>query len=222
MKHTTCLCRFPLMRQASERGEETGEEGAFAVYTKRVLPPDTGPTNSLPKARIFHVPDESGMAAIERELIDRLARAGISKQDLGLGYCRSAGRPGGSDRQANGEGQRWAGADWWRGGPGQPAARGRNRCEGAAAVGRSQGFEGGSRVCRWQVASVARLGDREEAAQAGPEGGEQAEAGDLCKSGDSQLGEGRRSRGQGRSDSRSTKNLIPSSTLATGSTVLNH
>jgi hypothetical protein len=51
-----------------------GAEREYAIYTKRILPPGTGVTNSLPKARIFHVPDESGKALLERKLIDRLAK----------------------------------------------------------------------------------------------------------------------------------------------------
>lgn len=47
-----------------------GEERDFAIYTKRVLPPDIGTINSLPKARIFHVPDESGKELLERKLIE--------------------------------------------------------------------------------------------------------------------------------------------------------
>jgi len=46
-----------------------GKQRDFAIYTKRILPPETGATNSLPKARIFHVPDETGRELLERELI---------------------------------------------------------------------------------------------------------------------------------------------------------
>ena len=46
-----------------------GTRGEFAIYTKRILPPDTGATNSLPKARIFHVPDETGRELLEQKLI---------------------------------------------------------------------------------------------------------------------------------------------------------
>ncbi len=49
-----------------------GGQSRYAVYTKRILPPDIGVTNSLPKARIFHVPDESGKELLERELIANL------------------------------------------------------------------------------------------------------------------------------------------------------
>lgn len=37
----------------------------YAIYTKRILPQDAGVTNALPKARIFHVPDETGRERIE-------------------------------------------------------------------------------------------------------------------------------------------------------------
>lgn len=49
-----------------------GVQRRYAVYTKRILPPDTGATNSLPKARIFHVPDETGRKLIEQELVENL------------------------------------------------------------------------------------------------------------------------------------------------------
>ncbi len=45
-----------------------GMERNYAIYTKRVLPPGIGVTNSLPKARIFHVPDETGKELLEQEL----------------------------------------------------------------------------------------------------------------------------------------------------------
>lgn len=44
----------------------------YAVYTKRILPPDTGTVNSLPKARIFHVPDGAGRTLLERELVEKM------------------------------------------------------------------------------------------------------------------------------------------------------
>ena len=49
-----------------------GTPRRYAVYTKRILPPDTGAVNSLPKARIFHVPDGAGRALLERELVEKM------------------------------------------------------------------------------------------------------------------------------------------------------
>jgi hypothetical protein len=49
-----------------------GTQGKHAVYTKRVLPPDTGAVNSLPKSRIFHVADEAGKTHLEQQLIANL------------------------------------------------------------------------------------------------------------------------------------------------------
>lgn len=46
-----------------------GAQSDYAIYTKRVLPPDVGATNSLPKVRIFHVPDETGKELMEQELV---------------------------------------------------------------------------------------------------------------------------------------------------------
>jgi hypothetical protein len=43
----------------------------YTVFIKRVIPEGMGITNSLPRARIFHVPDESGRKLIERELISK-------------------------------------------------------------------------------------------------------------------------------------------------------
>ena len=44
----------------------------YAIYSKRILPPDTGAINSLPKSRIFHVYDDSGKERLENELIASL------------------------------------------------------------------------------------------------------------------------------------------------------
>ncbi len=50
-----------------------GSPDKHAIYTKRILPPDTGATNSLPKARLFHLPDETGgKELLERELISKM------------------------------------------------------------------------------------------------------------------------------------------------------
>lgn len=49
-----------------------GAEKNYAIYTKRILPLDVGANNSLPKARIFHVPDEAGTSLLERELVAEL------------------------------------------------------------------------------------------------------------------------------------------------------
>jgi hypothetical protein len=43
----------------------------YTVFTKRVIPEGLGITNSLPKARIFHIPDESGKDLLERALISQ-------------------------------------------------------------------------------------------------------------------------------------------------------
>lgn len=60
------------------------EDAKHAIYTKRVLPPDIGVTNSLPKVRIFHLPDRSGQELIEHQLVSEhvdgnLAKAGESE-----------------------------------------------------------------------------------------------------------------------------------------------
>jgi len=55
-----------------------GEERSYAIYTKRILPPDTGAINPLPKARVFHVPDEAGRGRIEQELIANLVGTRLS------------------------------------------------------------------------------------------------------------------------------------------------
>ncbi len=41
-------------------------ESSYALFTQRVLPDGVGPANSLPKARIFHLPDKAASAAIEK------------------------------------------------------------------------------------------------------------------------------------------------------------
>ena len=52
----------------------------FAVYSKRVLPPGIGAMNSLPKARIFHLPDDSGKAILEDQLIQSMIQQRAGKQ----------------------------------------------------------------------------------------------------------------------------------------------
>ena len=44
------------------------EAEKFVVYTKRVLPEGEGALNSLPKVRLFHVPDPAGIEFIEQWL----------------------------------------------------------------------------------------------------------------------------------------------------------
>lgn len=46
-----------------------GMEKQYAIYTKRLLPLDTGAINSLPKQRIFHLPDANGKKLLEQELV---------------------------------------------------------------------------------------------------------------------------------------------------------
>ncbi len=48
-----------------------GADSSYVVYTKRIIPAGVGANNSLPKARIFHVPDESGRKILEAQLLDR-------------------------------------------------------------------------------------------------------------------------------------------------------
>ena len=45
----------------------------YAVYTIRALPPGVGPANSLPKARVFHLHDPSGVEILEDRLIKKKA-----------------------------------------------------------------------------------------------------------------------------------------------------
>ncbi len=46
-----------------------GAKKDYAIYKKRILPQGIGETNSLPKARFFHVPDVSGKELLEQELV---------------------------------------------------------------------------------------------------------------------------------------------------------
>ncbi len=48
-------------------------EGAYSIYVKRALPPDVGASNSLPKARLFHLPDSAAREELERKLVEMLA-----------------------------------------------------------------------------------------------------------------------------------------------------
>jgi hypothetical protein len=45
------------------------DECGYALYTMRSLPPGVGPNNSLPKARVFHLHDKSGVALLENLLV---------------------------------------------------------------------------------------------------------------------------------------------------------
>lgn len=56
--------------------------GEYAVYTKRVLPPDVGATNSLPKARIFHLPDSSGREVLESRLVNAAVDVALGDQPV--------------------------------------------------------------------------------------------------------------------------------------------
>ncbi len=51
-----------------------GDERKYAIYTKRILPPDVGTSNSLPKARIFHVPDPAAKKLLEQELVAEIVK----------------------------------------------------------------------------------------------------------------------------------------------------
>lgn len=57
-----------------------GAQRQYAIYTKRILPPDTGAMNSLPKSRIFHVPDETGRSLIEQKLLDDIVIEGLEPE----------------------------------------------------------------------------------------------------------------------------------------------
>lgn len=59
--------------------------GQWSLFTKRVLPEGIGATNSLPKARIFHVPDEAALEAIEERLVEAsvLSRRQDSEESAG-------------------------------------------------------------------------------------------------------------------------------------------
>jgi hypothetical protein len=51
-----------------------------AIYTKRILPPGVGATNALPKARIFHLPDETGRELMEQKLVADLVRGRLDPE----------------------------------------------------------------------------------------------------------------------------------------------
>lgn len=55
-----------------------GDGTSFSIYSKRVLPEGIGAENSLPKARIFHVPDRSARSLLEQELVRKIVSDGIS------------------------------------------------------------------------------------------------------------------------------------------------
>lgn len=73
-----------------------------AVYTKRILPPACGAVNSLPKLRVFHVPDPAGKELLEDLLITAGVESGVNAQgktsDLGALLERMADR---IERDAN-------------------------------------------------------------------------------------------------------------------------
>ncbi|MGB0774297.1 MAG: hypothetical protein ACPGUY_00535 [Akkermansiaceae bacterium] len=51
---------------------DPAQETGYSIYSKRILPPDIGVQNSLPKARVFHLPDAAGKAILETQLIKTL------------------------------------------------------------------------------------------------------------------------------------------------------
>lgn len=60
-----------------------GKEEGYSIYTKRILPPDVGLNNSLPKLRVFHIPDESARETMERTLVAGMVEETLGKADLG-------------------------------------------------------------------------------------------------------------------------------------------
>lgn len=46
-------------------------ECGYTLYSTRSLPPGVGPENSLPKARIFHLHDQSGVATLEALILKK-------------------------------------------------------------------------------------------------------------------------------------------------------
>lgn len=50
----------------------------YALYSMRSLPPGVGPTNSLPKARIFHVHDQAGVRILEELLVQSRKKATLA------------------------------------------------------------------------------------------------------------------------------------------------
>lgn len=53
----------------------------YAIYIKRVLPSGVGAQNSLPKARVFHLPEASAKDLLEQELVSKL----IVERQIGQG-----------------------------------------------------------------------------------------------------------------------------------------
>ncbi|GAA5496987.1 hypothetical protein Rhal01_03175 [Rubritalea halochordaticola] len=60
----------------------SGEEGGYAIYTKRILPPDVGVNNSLPKLRVFHIPDENARETMEHKLVADMVEETLGQADL--------------------------------------------------------------------------------------------------------------------------------------------
>ena len=53
--------------------------GSYVVYSKQVLPPDCGTSNSLPKVRVFHVPDKAARKLLEEKLATTIATTALEQ-----------------------------------------------------------------------------------------------------------------------------------------------
>lgn len=51
----------------------------YTLYSTRSLPPGVGPENSLPKARIFHLHDQSGIATLESLILKKKVNETLSE-----------------------------------------------------------------------------------------------------------------------------------------------
>ncbi|MGJ8724827.1 MAG: hypothetical protein ACSHYB_09750 [Roseibacillus sp.] len=67
-------------------GEEAGASH-FVLFSKRVIPEGYGATNSLPKERIFHLPDLSAEERLREQLTSAFADSSRKEQDAGAGLA---------------------------------------------------------------------------------------------------------------------------------------
>lgn len=56
-------------------------QSGYALFTQRVLPDGVGPSNALPKARIFHLPDEGAITTIEMLAADQIKEQKLENID---------------------------------------------------------------------------------------------------------------------------------------------
>ncbi len=89
-----CFSMSALESEDSERDETlyflvplARDEVDYVLYVKRVIPSGYSANNSLPKARIFHLPDASAQERMERLLIEQARASQLAQLDPNVDFA---------------------------------------------------------------------------------------------------------------------------------------